>query len=119
MISPGVAPLARFIGWQVYCYPLEGVTMWQISAVNVTCSGFSMAGSVLFRAAPTNMPNRLFLAKLARLMLWICIASFTCSAQTYTVLENFNGTNGIEPNGLTQATDGTFYGTTQDGGANG
>jgi uncharacterized repeat protein (TIGR03803 family) len=36
-----------------------------------------------------------------------------------TTLHNFNGADGSFPNGLVQATNGTFYGTTQEGGANG
>jgi uncharacterized repeat protein (TIGR03803 family) len=35
------------------------------------------------------------------------------------LLQSFNGANGSAPNGLTQGTDGKFYGTTQGGGANG
>lgn len=33
---------------------------------------------------------------------------------TFTVLHNFDGTDGNFPNGLIQATDGNFYGTTGD-----
>ena len=36
-----------------------------------------------------------------------------------TTLHSFNGTDGSQPNGLAQATDGDFYGTTSDGGTNG
>jgi uncharacterized repeat protein (TIGR03803 family) len=36
-----------------------------------------------------------------------------------TVLHSFDGTDGTEPNGLIQATNGNFYGTTAFGGANG
>jgi uncharacterized repeat protein (TIGR03803 family) len=40
------------------------------------------------------------------------------SAQTFTTLANFNGTNGRTPVGaLAQGTDGNLYGTTRDGGA--
>jgi uncharacterized repeat protein (TIGR03803 family) len=38
---------------------------------------------------------------------------------TLTVLHSFDGTDGTEPNGLIQATNGNFYGTTAFGGANG
>jgi uncharacterized repeat protein (TIGR03803 family) len=34
-------------------------------------------------------------------------------------LHSFDGTDGAEPNGLVQGTDGNFYGTTNQGGANG
>ena len=37
---------------------------------------------------------------------------------TLTTLHNFEGTDGIGPNGLVQGTDGNFYGTTVYGGAN-
>lgn len=36
-----------------------------------------------------------------------------------TILDNFNGTNGIFPNGLTLGPDGNFYGTTEGGGSGG
>jgi uncharacterized protein (TIGR03437 family) len=39
------------------------------------------------------------------------------TAQTFTTLATFNGTNGVEPSGaLIQGTDGNFYGTTAIGG---
>ena len=39
-------------------------------------------------------------------------------AQTFTTLASFNGANGYGPNtALVQSTDGSFYGTTQTGGA--
>jgi uncharacterized repeat protein (TIGR03803 family) len=37
---------------------------------------------------------------------------------TLTTLHSFNGTDGSEPHGLIQATNGNFYGTTTFGGAN-
>jgi uncharacterized repeat protein (TIGR03803 family) len=56
----------------------------------------------------------------------ICIAftlwaamSTVAFAQTFQNLVSFNGTDGIFPEtGLIQATDGNFYGTTEEGGAN-
>ena len=38
---------------------------------------------------------------------------------TLTTLHSFDGTDGFNPNGLMQATDGNFYGTTHLGGVNG
>jgi uncharacterized protein (TIGR03437 family) len=52
-------------------------------------------------------------------ILLLSAAVISCSAQTFSVLANFNGTNGTTPNGVIQGTDGNFYGTTQEGGANG
>jgi uncharacterized repeat protein (TIGR03803 family) len=37
---------------------------------------------------------------------------------TFTTLHNFDGTDGANMNGLVQATNGNFYGTTNTGGAN-
>ena len=37
---------------------------------------------------------------------------------TLTVLHKFHGVDGSTPSGLTLGTDGKFYGTTEDGGAN-
>jgi uncharacterized repeat protein (TIGR03803 family) len=49
-----------------------------------------------------------------------CVATaITLPAQTYTKLFSFGGPNGIGPVApLIQGTDGNFYGTTEDGGAN-
>ena len=55
------------------------------------------------------------LLKRASIVLTFCFAGATASpAQvTFTTLASFDGTNGFQPNGLIQATDGNFYGTTQ------
>jgi uncharacterized repeat protein (TIGR03803 family) len=61
------------------------------------------------------------LAKIASigLLLFLC-ASIASSAQTFKTLVTFNGNNGKLPQGpLVQATNGDFYGTTNQGGAYG
>src|SRR5580658_8185531 len=52
------------------------------------------------------------------LLLW-AMAAVALPAQTFTSLISFDGANGYSPSvGLTQGTDGNFYGTTEYGGAN-
>lgn len=49
--------------------------------------------------------------------LWLCVAG-SLSAQTFTTLHSFDGTNGALPYaGLIQARNGNLYGTTYYGGA--
>jgi uncharacterized repeat protein (TIGR03803 family) len=51
------------------------------------------------------------------LCLVLCVAAAGVSAQTFTTLANFDGSNGQFPLGdLVQGPDGNFYGTTQNGG---
>jgi uncharacterized repeat protein (TIGR03803 family) len=52
-------------------------------------------------------------------LLWAA-AAVALPAQTFTSLQSFDGTDGINPiAGLVQGTDGNFYGTVTTGGANG
>jgi len=51
-------------------------------------------------------------------LLWAA-AAVALSAQTFTTLKSFDGTDGTSPNGLVQGADGDFYGTTQLGGTGG
>jgi uncharacterized repeat protein (TIGR03803 family) len=53
------------------------------------------------------------------IFLFSAAAAITSPAQTFTTLLDFNYTNGETPLGLVQGFDGSFYGTTQAGGANG
>jgi len=56
--------------------------------------------------------------KVACALLLLCAATAIVSpAQTFRALGDFDGTNGAFPNSLVQGLDGTFYGTTQTGGA--
>ena len=63
--------------------------------------------------------RRLRLSEAACIVFVVCVASMA-SAQTFTTLANFDGSNGAYPSAaLIQATDGNLYGTTFDGGAYG
>src|SRR5579864_4729175 len=56
---------------------------------------------------------------LTLLAFW-AVTAITMSAQTFTTLVDFNGTNGGRPrSSLIQGPDGNFYGTTTVGGLNG
>jgi len=60
-----------------------------------------------------------FWKKACAVFLLCAAAAITSSAQTFTTLANFNGTNGDGPfyMSLVQGADGNFYGTTSEGGA--
>lgn len=52
--------------------------------------------------------------------MFVLLAALAVSAQTFTSLVDFNGTDGLYPIGyLAQGTDGNFYGVTSGGGASG
>jgi uncharacterized repeat protein (TIGR03803 family) len=70
------------------------------------------------RSGPSNFSW--FSASRAYVVFLLCAATAIVSqAQTFTIIANFNGINGSGPEAmLVQGTDGNFYGTTRDGGAN-
>jgi len=57
------------------------------------------------------IPRRSLWLSLALLLLSVAM-TISAPAQTLTTLANFDGSNGNHPNGLIQASDGNFYGTT-------
>jgi uncharacterized repeat protein (TIGR03803 family) len=80
-----------------------------------------------FRFAPgrsrkAGRVEKLSLATVSGVVFTLCIATAIASAAPIlTTLHSFDGTNGRNPyaDGLVQGTDGNFYGTTFNGGANG
>jgi uncharacterized repeat protein (TIGR03803 family) len=55
--------------------------------------------------------------KTTSLLCVLCVVEAIGSpAETFKTLANFDGTNGDDPEGLVQGTDGNFYGTTAGGG---
>ena len=54
-----------------------------------------------------------------RILLMCAVITVAAHAQTLTTLVTFDVTNGAQPSGLKQASNGNFYGTTSSGGANG
>jgi uncharacterized repeat protein (TIGR03803 family) len=63
---------------------------------------FEPSGGVLFSVA----------------LLFLAATAIPSSAQTFTTLLDFDGTNGESPSALVQGFDGKLYGTTFEGGAN-
>lgn len=81
------------------------------------------AGRFIFlrrRQPKQSILRRLRRLKMAYAALLFCVVTaIALPAQTFTTLASFDSTDGSEPYaGLTQGTDGNFYGTTLDGGAN-
>ena len=64
-----------------------------LGGANANCNGGNQSCGTVFKINPTT--------------------------RALTTLHSFDGTDGSFPNGLVQATDGNFYGTAQEGGANG
>jgi len=73
----------------------------------------------LFRKAHRVSPLLSVLNILA-ISLFCALTGIAASAQTFTMLADFNGSNGSSPRGaLTQGTDGNLYGAAIDGGSTG
>jgi len=69
------------------------------------------------RTGSFHPPRFLGIGGALTLAMWL-VAAISSSAQTFTVLANFNGSNGKGPSGsLIQGIDGNFYGITAWGGA--
>ena len=68
-----------------------------------------------------SLVEKFSLSKMICAVFVFCAATAIASlAQTFTTLVSFDGTNGANPDSsLIQGTDGSFYGTTLNGGANG
>ncbi len=68
-----------------------------------------------------SLVEKFSLSKMICAVFVFCAATAIVSlAQTFTTLVSFDGTNGANPDSsLIQGTDGSFYGTTLNGGANG
>ncbi len=65
------------------------------------------------------MAVSIVILELATMLLFAAIATQAAQAQTLTTLHEFDDTDGSNPySGLVHATDGNFYGTTTEGGAN-
>jgi uncharacterized repeat protein (TIGR03803 family) len=56
--------------------------------------------------------------RMACLVLLFCAAAISASAQTFTTLMSFDGTDGHFPGPLVQGFDGNLYGNTAEGGSN-
>ncbi len=67
------------------------------------------------KLTPTQLGVR---AHFCAAFLFCAVAVVASSAQTFTTLLDFNGTNGAVPSALIQGYDGNFYGTTKLGGLN-
>lgn len=65
------------------------------------------------------MAVSIVILELATMLLFAAITTQAAQAQTLTTLHEFDDTDGSNPySGLVHATDGNFYGTTTEGGAN-
>jgi uncharacterized repeat protein (TIGR03803 family) len=54
--------------------------------------------------------------RMACIVFLFCAATISSAAQTYTTLHIFEDSDGATPEGLTQTTNGSLYGTTETGG---
>src|ERR1700730_14361766 len=56
------------------------------------------------------------MTKLRARIVFFCAAAFSAGAQTFTTLHIFDLTDGNQPGGVVQGTNGSLYGTTTTGG---